>query len=536
MAYENLALKYRPVKFADLIGQESVSKTILNAIASKRIVHSYLFYGPRGCGKTSAARILSKTLNCEKLEKNNPCNKCQSCMEISQSRSIDVIEIDAASHTQVANIREVIIDNVNLVPSRDKYKVYILDEVHMLSNSAFNALLKTIEEPPEHVVFIMATTEINKVPATIISRCQTFRFRTIPENLMFEHLIEICKKENFTYEEEAISLIVKSSGGAMRDALTLLDRIVSFSKGEIKLKEVMDTLGLAPKEIVENLAKAILDRNSQGVNESFKKLIYEGYDILAAVKDLRNFFSECFLLSCGFSKSWIVNEDLIKDINPYVFAKLSRKLNRIIEEIKFSDNIAISAEMAIHTIIETPVDLEAIVKKIEKLENVNLSQKEEIKQEKKEAFISISEEKKEKENVDSSVIWQKFLNLISKQEMALYNFLSASSMKLAGDRDWILEFENEFQKDYTLSKMDKIKETLKKITDNDIKISLQIKKKELIEELSNPSQNNIVQKEDNKLKAVWSDIESILPEQNFPEYERIEKILKGHIKKIHKVR
>jgi DNA polymerase III gamma/tau subunit len=298
----------------------------------------------------------------------------------------------------------------------------------------------------------------------------------------------------------------------------------------------MDTLGLAPKEIVENLAKAILDRNSQGVNESFKKLIYEGYDILAAVKDLRNYFSECFLLSCGFSKSWIVNEDLIKDINPYVFAKLSRKLNRIIEEIKFSDNIAISAEMAIHTIIETPVDLEAIVKKIEKLENVNLSQKEEIKQEKKEAFISISEEKKEKENVDSSVIWQKFLNLISKQEMALYNFLSASSMKLAGDRDWILEFENEFQKDYTLSKMDKIKETLKKITDNDIKISLQIKKKELIEELSNPSQNNIVQKEDNKLKAVWSDIESILPEQNFPEYERIEKILKGHIKKIHKVR
>ena len=192
----NLALKYRPQVFSDLIGQEVVSRTLLNAIKSGKIAHSYIFYGPRGSGKTSTARILAKTLNCHSLKDYNPCNECISCKEISSSSSLDVIEIDAASYTKVENVRETIIENVNLSPVRDRYKIYILDEVHMLSTSAFNALLKTIEEPPEHVVFIMATTEFKAFPLTIVSRCQVFQFRPIDTKTIFERLKYIISKEN----------------------------------------------------------------------------------------------------------------------------------------------------------------------------------------------------------------------------------------------------------------------------------------------------------------------------------------------------
>ena len=236
-AYVSLANKYRPQTFEEVVGQESVCKTLVNAIKSGRIAHAYLFYGPRGCGKTTTARLLAKALNCTGNGNNkptaSPCGECPQCREIAASGDMDVLELDAASNTQVDKVREVIIDTVALACGRDRYKVFILDEVHMLSDSSFNALLKTIEEPPDHVVFILATTELNKVPITIASRCQTFRFKPLTEEEITNHLLDLAGAENIELEDDAAKAIAKSANGALRDALTVFDRAIAFSDGKV---------------------------------------------------------------------------------------------------------------------------------------------------------------------------------------------------------------------------------------------------------------------------------------------------------------
>ena len=253
-SYVSLANKYRPQKFEDMVGQESISKTLQNALKSGRIAHAYLFYGPRGCGKTTTARILAKALNCTgngDKPTAHPCGKCPQCTEIAQSGDMDVLELDAASNTQVEKVREAIIDTVALASSRDRFKVFILDEVHMLSASSFNALLKTIEEPPSHVVFILATTEKHKVPATIVSRCQTFRFRPLTIDEISAHLLDLSDAENIELAPAAAKVIAKNAGGAMRDALTLLDRAIAYCGNRIDEKSVGDMLGLTPEDLIQ---------------------------------------------------------------------------------------------------------------------------------------------------------------------------------------------------------------------------------------------------------------------------------------------
>lgn len=542
MAYENLALKYRPQIFSDLVGQDAFSRTIRNAIKDGRLARAFLFYGPRGCGKTSSARILAKTLNCHKPNDGNPCGMCPSCVEISQSRSLDVLEIDAASHTQVQNVRDVIIDNINIAPSRDKYKIYILDEVHMLSNSAFNALLKTVEEPPEHAVFIMATTEINKVPATIISRCQTFRFRPISRDDIKKRLAEICKKENFSFEDKALDLIASSCGGAMRDALTMLDRIASFSKGDIKTALTMETLGLPPGEIVEKLAISILDRDAKGINEAFKIIYLEGYEPLTVMRELRNYFAEAFLSANNFSSS-LINTQVISGRNPYSFAKLSRKMNRIIEELRFCDNPLIAAEMSLYTVIETPVDIEALVKRLEKAET-SLSGN-------YTAAPSFSdlpktqspkpqiEQKPIREESHPSQAWQKAMENISREDPALWNFLSDCSI-VFGEDEWKLRFEKDFPMVFASKKSEYISKELQKAYGRQVKISFELKKKsEELVDVSNPeiSQNNTQSEENNTGETlVWKDVNDGGFEETFPEYKKISKAMKDRIVKVHKLK
>ncbi|MFH1619124.1 MAG: DNA polymerase III subunit gamma/tau, partial [bacterium] len=301
MAYENLAGKYRPQTFSDIVGQGSITKTLSNALKLGRIAHAYLFFGPRGCGKTTMARLLAKAVNCGKMTGGEPCNRCVSCLEIAKGRSIDVLEIDAASHTQVDKIREVIIDTVSLVPGRDKFKIFILDEVHMLSSSSFNALLKTVEEPPEHVLFIMATTEQSKIPATIISRCQSFRFKPLTMELIAGRLKEVVSKEKLSVETEALAALAEAAAGSMRDGLTLLDRAVSFSTGRIDAATVAELVGHAGDKILRELAFAVLKRDGVALHGAFGKFISEGHDVTVMLRDLRNLFARAFLAGAGFS-------------------------------------------------------------------------------------------------------------------------------------------------------------------------------------------------------------------------------------------
>ena len=367
--YENLATKYRPRNLGEVMGQETIKTTLANSVKLGRLAHAYVFYGPRGCGKTTIARILAKTLNCPDVKDGKPCDKCASCLEIAESKSLDVIEIDAASHTDVDNVRSVIIDNVGLSPSRDKYKIYILDEVHMLSKQSFNALLKTIEEPPAHVVFIMATTEQTKVPVTILSRSQCFRFRPIPVELIAERLREVVTGEKLKVSDEALAAIAGSAGGAMRDALTLLDRAASFGKGTVELDVLNELLGHASPDLIRDVALALTRRDAAALYTGFERISREGYDPITILRDLRNTLSETFLNLQGFSKvPTPLSAALDKDCSPMTLAKLSRKLNAVIDEVKFSDSPALASEIALFTLVETPQDLDSLVKRLENLE------------------------------------------------------------------------------------------------------------------------------------------------------------------------
>jgi DNA polymerase III subunit gamma/tau len=257
MSYLVLARKWRPQTFEEVVGQEVVVKTLKNAILKGRIAQAYLFSGPRGVGKTSTARILAKALNCAEGPTPYPCNRCQSCNDITSGTSLDVIEIDGASHTGVDNIRE-LKEAVSYKPMRSRYKVYIIDEVHMLSQSAFNALLKTLEEPPSHVVFIFATTEPHKVPLTVLSRCQRFEFRRIPTELIFEHLKKIAEAEGIFIDQKALKLLAEKADGSLRDAQSLLDQVAAYAGGEkISEEMVKEVLGIPERWMLEKLAQSL---------------------------------------------------------------------------------------------------------------------------------------------------------------------------------------------------------------------------------------------------------------------------------------
>ena len=275
MSYQVIARKFRPQIFQDLVGQNHVTQTLQNSLKNNRLPHALLFTGPRGTGKTSSARILAKALRCPNAKDFTPCGVCSSCEEIAGSRSLDVIEIDGASNNGVDSIRE-LRDTVAYQPNTGRYKVYIIDEVHMLSSSAFNALLKTLEEPPSHVVFIMATTEVHKIPQTILSRCQRFDFRRISTRSIVEQLKNICAQEKVEFEEESLWILGRQGDGSMRDSLTLLDQVISFSNGPLKATQVSEILGLTDRSLLLGALKTLIDSNTQETIEILKKLNFSG--------------------------------------------------------------------------------------------------------------------------------------------------------------------------------------------------------------------------------------------------------------------
>src|SRR5215831_159462 len=291
MDYQVSARKYRPGTFDDVIGQPHVVQTLVNSVTTKRIAHAYLFSGTRGVGKTTVARIFAKALNCERGPTGTPCATCVNCQEIAQGTSVDVIEIDGASNTSVDDVRE-IRENVKFAPFRGHYRVYIIDEVHMLSNSAFNALLKTLEEPPSHVVFIFATTEIHKIPTTILSRCQHYNFRRIARAEIVERLRHVAQQDGIALEDRSLMAVARASEGSMRDALSLLDQAVAFGGTTIVHADLEALLGAVPQELVRGIIQAIISQDTPTALRILANLLDQGHDLRAycaeVVEYLRN--------------------------------------------------------------------------------------------------------------------------------------------------------------------------------------------------------------------------------------------------------
>jgi DNA polymerase III subunit gamma/tau len=302
MSYQVIARKWRPQKFDDVVGQQAVTRTLRNALASGRLAHAFVFAGPRGVGKTTSARILARALSCVNGPTPDPCGVCEACVEIAEGRDIDVLEIDAATHTQVENVREVIIQGLSIAPVRNRYKIFIIDEVHQLSGHSFNALLKSIEEPPPHVVFMMATTELEKIPETVLSRSQVYEFRTISSKTIAEQLRRIVDAEGITAGDDGLLLIARDAEGSMRDAQSKLDQVIAFTGKTISAGEVATVLGLVGRDLLLDIVQAVADEDAPAAFALAARAVDMGYDLRAVCRELSRVVRDLLVLSVDPSR------------------------------------------------------------------------------------------------------------------------------------------------------------------------------------------------------------------------------------------
>lgn len=368
MSYQVIARKYRPQSFDQMVGQNHITQTISNALKNNRLPHALLFTGLRGTGKTSSARILAKTLRCENPVNFTPCNVCSNCKEITAGRSVDVIEIDGASNNGVDAIRD-LRDNVMFAPSSGKYKIFIIDEVHMLSNSAFNALLKTLEEPPAHVVFMLATTEVHKIPQTILSRCQRFDFRRIPLKQVAEHLQKICQAENIPAEGPALWLIAKQGEGSMRDSLSLLDQVISFTDAQLTEQQVNQVLGLTERTLVFEVFDCLIGRDPAALVKLLERFSTSGQNPMLVLEDLSKLVRHSLLLKTDSTATDMIDlpDDeiamLISKNSSHSYAELHMLFDMLLKsmsDLKFTDDVQMVFEVALLRMAQAPriVDLQ----------------------------------------------------------------------------------------------------------------------------------------------------------------------------------
>lgn len=349
MAYQALYRKWRPRTFDSVIGQESITDTLKNAIKRGKVSHAFLFAGPRGTGKTSCAKIFAKALNCTNLQDGEPCNECANCIAADKGSMPDIMEIDAASNNGVDEIRE-IRDKVKYAPTEGKYKVYIIDEVHMLSMGAFNALLKTLEEPPEHVVFILATTELQKVPATIISRTQRYNFKRISKDDLEKRMKYILDQENIKYEDKALAVIAQVADGGMRDALSILDQLLSYEKESVNYQDALEITDFAAKENIEKILLALLEQNPESALKLAQTELAQGASSKNILDELIEMATKSLMLikAGDDNQSTFLSEDFvqkIKDIPTNIFYRLITLANKALNDLRYTNQQQIPLEV-----------------------------------------------------------------------------------------------------------------------------------------------------------------------------------------------
>ncbi|MDW7660304.1 MAG: DNA polymerase III subunit gamma/tau [Bacillota bacterium] len=465
MSYQALYRQWRPLDFDEIIGQDHITSPLKNQITSKTYGHAYIFSGTRGTGKTSTAKIFARAVNCLDNTTGNPCNVCENCLSILEDQFIDVVEMDAASNNSVDDIRE-LREHVKFAPSKGKYKVYIIDEVHMLSQGAFNALLKTLEEPPEYVIFILATTEAQKIPATILSRCQRFDFKRISYENILKRLEYICKKIDVEYETEALKLIIQKSDGAVRDSLSSLDQCLSVGGNHLTIENVVDVLGVVEKTQIVLLVQFLTTkqtseslmtvdnvlRQGKDLNQFLNGLI-EVYRDLLIVKMVENNYEALINASDEYIQSLV---DVVGSITP---TQITRSLDLLIElskSMKYSQNKRIVFEATIIKLInpEVEVNYDAMMERIERIEKTIASGqlvkatprviKEAVESaepvkpvvteaQKVEEFIEFTDQDISLENVKS--IWQTFIETLKSEKKGIHPILENSEpILLKGNR------------------------------------------------------------------------------------------------------
>ncbi|MEN3014276.1 MAG: DNA polymerase III subunit gamma/tau [Endomicrobiia bacterium] len=500
MSYLVLARKYRPQNFSDIVGQDHIITTLKNALKSKKIWHAYIFAGMRGTGKTTTARVLAKALNClNPTQDFEPCNTCQNCIEITQGNSVDVIEIDAASNRGIDDIRA-LRETVKYVPANSKYKVYIIDEAHQITDAAFNAFLKTLEEPPSYVVFILATTEFNALPLTIVSRCQVFKFKPISSNIIFERLKYVLTKENKLQKitDDALKIIAEASNGSVRDALSLLDQILSYTETYevVDSNLVKEIFGITPNEIIEKYIELIIESDIKKIINYVNEIYYSGVDFYQFSKDLLEFFRALLYAKSDVTQNFNLPVSKFKDsfTTTHIIASI-QQLIRLTEEIKRTDYPKILFELYTIKLTQQYIDINEIIKNLETFQTLPTQpQQQTTSQTKIEPKKESSPEtKKPLENFEK--IWENVLETIKKEKPLSYPILASSEVVLNNDTLTIF-LPNKYTK-IALEKHNlKLENFLKEFLDINLKIIYEVKQNKLVFGESLPqqtsSQNNFI--------------------------------------------